>query len=656
MSRLARDPYPGTRPFRSNEHDLFFGRSTEAGEIAGLWLSNRLTVLVGPAGWGKTSLLNAGVLPFVSAGRVDVFPPGRVSYGATFPFAALPEHNRYTLALLRSWSPLETVTNLIGLTVRDFVHAHAERHGEAVLAVIDQVEELLADTGSRWAQRRAFLAEVADAVRNEPRLHLMVVARDDAVAMITEGLDGGVIHDVTPLTVSGAAEAAARPAALMGRSFASDAALSLAASLAVRGDGFPVATGSRDDAVVQPALLQVVCAGLWNSLPPHVTRITSREVRLYGSPDRALAAHCGAVVSAVADDHDLPADRLRAWLLETFITEHDTLDTAYEGATTTAGMPNSVARALVGWHLLRTELRAGARWYELLSERLIEPLRQARDVVVARPEPAAYLTAAAQAFALHDLAAAERYADAALQTSNDTNVRLRAELESLRGNIECTRENPAQAARHYRKAAELFEILRDTTAVAIELAAAGRMLLAQDMTEEAVDELLQAVERMPNDPVLQSDLAEALWYKGDSQSAVAFFTRALHADGGNLRVLRARGEVLADLGDARDALRDLDRVTLHDHPATRAARGLTLAVLGDHTGAKNEIREAVTEAPRNGIVLLRAAQAWRFSGDGPYAEELARRAVDATDPALSHYHREVALRIAARKEKNMSPG
>ena len=35
------------------------------------------------------------------------------------------------------------------------------------------------------------------------------------------------------------------------------------------------------------------------------------------------------------------------------------------------------------------------------------------------------------------------------------------------------------------------------------------------------------LERMPNDPVLQSGLAEALWSTGDSQSAVAFFTRVL---------------------------------------------------------------------------------------------------------------------------------
>ena len=127
MSNLFRDPYPGTGPFGHNDHDRFFGRSAETGALADLWLTNRLTVAAGPVGSGKTSLLNAGVLPFVSGTRAEVFAPGRIHYGSTFPFAALPEHNPYSLALLRSWAPLESPTRLVGLSVRDFVHAHHYR-------------------------------------------------------------------------------------------------------------------------------------------------------------------------------------------------------------------------------------------------------------------------------------------------------------------------------------------------------------------------------------------------------------------------------------------------------------------------------------------------------------------------------------------------
>lgn len=118
MGRLVRDPYPGARPFELEDHANFFGRSGEAREIAKLWLTNRLTVMTGSVGSGKTSLLNAGILPRVAAERAKVFAPGSVTRGAEFPVAALPEYNMYSLATLRSWSPLEAVTLLAGQSIR----------------------------------------------------------------------------------------------------------------------------------------------------------------------------------------------------------------------------------------------------------------------------------------------------------------------------------------------------------------------------------------------------------------------------------------------------------------------------------------------------------------------------------------------------------
>ena len=112
----------------------------------------------------------------------------------------------------------------------------------------------------------------------------------------------------------------------------------------------------------------------------------------------------------------------------------------------------------------------------------------------------------------------------------------------------------------------------------------------------------------------------------------------LGIDGGNPEALRARGEILAYLGEARSALMDLNRVKQHDRPTTQAARGLALAELGDHSAADQEIKNALAEAPRNGPVLLYAARATALGGDKASAKELAMRAVDASDPSLSPQH------------------
>src|SRR5580704_12993008 len=101
----AERPYPGSRPFGRADSDQFFGRAAEATTLAEMWRANRLTIAWGPTASGKTSLLLAGLLPLVEGGRAEVLPPGRITYGSTFPVAALPEHNPFALALLQSWAP-----------------------------------------------------------------------------------------------------------------------------------------------------------------------------------------------------------------------------------------------------------------------------------------------------------------------------------------------------------------------------------------------------------------------------------------------------------------------------------------------------------------------------------------------------------------------
>ncbi len=654
LTRTAGEPYPGSRPFQHAERDRFYGRAADAAALADLWQSNHLTFAVGPVACGKTSLLHAGVLPLVTGRRFEVLPPGRVSYGSTFPSAALPEHNPYTFALLRSWSPAETATRLAGLTVRDFVRRLAGRHDGVILAAIDQAEELLADSGARWRYRRQFLAELAVALQQEPRLHLLLSVREEAIGPLADALGHGARQLIMPLTPQQAFEAVTGPVAGTGRSYAAEVAERLVTDL--RTSRVVPAGGVEQhvlDDRIEPALLQVVCARLWDSLTPDVDVITVRELCRYGEADAALAAHCGRVIAAVADDHawaaadhDMSPSRLRSWMIGTFITEHGTRGYAYEGVTDTAGMPNAVVRALQDRHLVSAERRAGTRWYRLLSDRLVEPLRHAADEWPSPTKPTEHLRAAERALALGELDVAGQYAGAALRTSPETDLRLRAEANSLLGNLADERGRQPEAEAHYSVAAALFEVIRDTAAVAWQLAAVGQTLLAQDRLAEAVNALGAAVNRMPKDPILQTQFGRALWQIGEGRTAVAILTDVLRIDGGNAGALRVRGEILADLGDARAALVDLDRVAAHDRPSTRAARGLALAELGDPTAGK-EIEDALTEAPRNGLVLLFAARAAALSGDEPSTRELAGLAVGATDPALTPQHRDAALRMLA---------
>jgi len=59
----AKYRYPGSKPFEASEKNLFFGREDDIERLSESIQVEQLLVLYGKSGLGKSSLLNAGVLP-----------------------------------------------------------------------------------------------------------------------------------------------------------------------------------------------------------------------------------------------------------------------------------------------------------------------------------------------------------------------------------------------------------------------------------------------------------------------------------------------------------------------------------------------------------------------------------------------------------------
>lgn len=59
------NPFPGLRPFISDESDLFFGREKESEDILEKLVKNRFVAVIGASGSGKSSLVLCGLLPKV---------------------------------------------------------------------------------------------------------------------------------------------------------------------------------------------------------------------------------------------------------------------------------------------------------------------------------------------------------------------------------------------------------------------------------------------------------------------------------------------------------------------------------------------------------------------------------------------------------------
>lgn len=685
--RMA-SPYVGGRPFLAADSARFFGRAEQAADLAARWRGRRLTILTSGSGAGRTSLLRAGVMPLLAQQRADVLSVGRVYRGTAFPVAALAEHNPHTLALLSHWSPGEPETQLSRLTVHDFLRKRPAKYdgfGQPlpVLAAIDQVEDLFAVGG---ADSTAFFGELAEALAELPQMRFLLSIPDDYLSSLapyivrmTRSLpEDPDYFRLPPLSAAAALDAVRLPSAAAGRTLDPDAALALVA--AVGDGGFERDTGpgavdreaAGDFAVmtVDPWLLEVACAGLWDALPAGLTEISERHVAGY-SLSRVLEVACADVVATVAAGHGMPAADLAAWLRDAFLAGEAGAyrrQLVTEGDGRTAGLPTAVLRELRACHLLAATWRAGARWYALRHDVLAEPVARLarwapRDLAARFADtPAAFLRAAEIAMADGDLELARRHAEAALRGARGGDLRLCGAAESLLGNAAYLGADPAQAEEQYRAATETFEALRDTGAVAGLLAAVGKSLLAQGRYGAAIEHLHSAVGRIPNDLTVQTELAWALWRAGQQRAALDVLTSVLAIDGGALDALRARGEILADLGDAEAALRDLDRVRRAESPSAMAAHGLALTMLSGQQGdqaadretsgegdAAQKIDAALSLAPDSGPVLVYAARAAALGRHPDVAAALARRAVNATGPAVADHQRRQALDLIADK-------
>src|SRR4029077_2643501 len=64
------NPYPGLRPFVTEESHLFFGRDQQVAELVGRLERNRFVAVLGVSGSGKSSLVRAGLIPALERGRV----------------------------------------------------------------------------------------------------------------------------------------------------------------------------------------------------------------------------------------------------------------------------------------------------------------------------------------------------------------------------------------------------------------------------------------------------------------------------------------------------------------------------------------------------------------------------------------------------------
>jgi WD40 repeat protein len=186
---LPASPYKGLVPFEDSELDalFFFGRERETGLVTANLMAARLTVLYGPIGVGKSSLVRAGVAHTLrEQARASVAVGGSPEFGVVVfsswreePVAAIEEATESCArALLGDVDPPRR-----GGSLAETLARWAEVLGGELYLILDQTEEYFLYHGREGDE--GFLDALADVVnRPELRVNVLLGVRDDALATL----------------------------------------------------------------------------------------------------------------------------------------------------------------------------------------------------------------------------------------------------------------------------------------------------------------------------------------------------------------------------------------------------------------------------------------------------------------------------------------
>ena len=430
------NPYVGPRPFRLRE-SFFYGRDREVGILSDMLIAERIVLLHSPSGAGKTSLIQAKLIPRLEE-RFRVLPILRVNQSlATSALQGVRVGNRFVLSALLSMEEVldqaerlelprlasmeldeylwkrsdvldQALARLADKSLDDYVYrrkaspdrvaggdGRPARPRKPQLLIFDQFEEILTLNPADRAEKGRFFEAVGRSLWHDPRppgsdevsepaqpLWALFAIRDDHVGELRPYVPSIPTRFATTfrlelLDAGRAEEAIRKPAASKGVTFEESAAKQLVVNLG--GSKAQSPDGGDEVMTIEPILLQVVCYRLWEEWRrrrPDADTITDKDIESI-SVDNALSDYYDQGIRSVAEGEDVHAGErtIRDWFEQELITEQKTRGLVPIGPKSAGSLDASAVLPLIDTYLVREEKRRGSSWLELSHDRLIEPIK-----------------------------------------------------------------------------------------------------------------------------------------------------------------------------------------------------------------------------------------------------------------------------------------
>ncbi|HLJ49015.1 MAG TPA: AAA family ATPase [Bryobacteraceae bacterium] len=390
------NPYVG--PVSFTKEQALYGRDRELSDLMDLLIAERIVLLYSPTGAGKSSLLQAGLIPAMQRRGYKVHDkPVRVSTPG-------PSENRYSRSVMASLA-------LPDRSLDGTLSQYLDKDPQGELLIFDQFEEIITVDPFNVVARQRFFEELGEALRARGRWALFAM-REDYLArldpyrahvptrfsntfrldLLSISISSDLLRNPGKSRLPPALEAIRKPAlhAQPRVDFTVEAALKLAGNLC--GVDCEKSVQHVADALaghfVEPVQLQVVCKDLWEKLDDGTTQILPEHIQNVANIDDALGSFYATAVreaaEKLAEQSQEPLDlarkrqiaerTIRDWFGEKLINSQNLRAQVQKGD----GLDSDTIDDLERKHLVRTETRTGTLtpWVELAHDRLKDPVRK----------------------------------------------------------------------------------------------------------------------------------------------------------------------------------------------------------------------------------------------------------------------------------------
>nr|WP_248296504.1 trypsin-like peptidase domain-containing protein [Streptomyces sp. S1D4-11] len=297
-------PYRGLEPFTAEQAQWFEGRKDAVRQVlANLAQQQRVTLLLGPSGSGKSSLIQAGVLPALAAGDL----PGSDRW---LPVLTRPRQDLLA-ELERAGLPGAGSDGIAAAVARKLA---AEPAQQRVVLIIDQFEELLTQpsTDRELERRLAATNQITTAVKSHAELDVILIMRDDfypqqaALApKLLEAAMPGLLNIPATLSQHDLHDIITLPALNVGAHFEHGLPEQIITDvLATTPEG---ARGRRAPVTVLP-LLELTLSQLWRRR--HDGYLTHDAYQRVGGVTGSLTTWCDTALNQLPADHRPIAQRI----------------------------------------------------------------------------------------------------------------------------------------------------------------------------------------------------------------------------------------------------------------------------------------------------------------------------------------------------------